>query len=48
MYNLPPPLNKKPPHKIRSPFLNIDFDGGTISALMKYPPSEANIVTIKI
>ena len=42
------------PRLIRTPplggdfFFTINLDGGTISPLIKYPPSEANIATINL
>ena len=48
-----PPLNKKPPNK-KPPvggnkyIVTIDLDGGTITPLIRTPPSDANIVTINL
>ena len=51
--NRPPPLDKKYP-LIRNPplggtnIVTIDLGGGTITPLIRTPPSEANIVTINL
>ena len=48
------PPNKKPPLGGEKKELGgknmftIDLDGGTISPLIKYPPSETNIVTMNL
>ena len=52
IYNLPPPLirhapNKKPPLGGTN-IVTINLDGGTITPLIRNPPSEANIVTINL
>ena len=51
VYNLPPlirtPLIRNPPLGGKT-IVTINLDGGTISLLIRTPPSEANIVTINL